>query len=265
MRHWSAPAEQTLRDLYATTPLPQLAFRLKRTASAIRSRAKVLGLRKSDRRPWTPADDRVLRRRYANEAAADIARDLRRNARSVYQRAHALGLAKAEGWASTCTRQRWAQGRQENSRKAQFKKGQAPANKGVRRPGWAPGRMRETMFKPGMRPQTWVPIGTETVDRDGYRKRKVRDDAPRGQSRFNWVYCHVALWEEHLGPVPPRHCIVFKNGNKADIRIDNLACISLRANMRRNTLHNYPKPIVRLIQLRGALNRQLNRRTRNVQ
>lgn len=259
MRHWSPSAEQTLRTMYATASLAKLAFRLKRTEKAIRSRAKMLGLSRGTRRPWTATDDRVLRRRFPKETAAAIAGDLGRGVSCVYQRAHKLGLTKADGWASECTRKRWAEGRHENSRMHQFRKGQVPPNKGLRRPGWAPGRMRATMFKPGQRPKTWVPIGTEVVDRDGYRKRKVRDDAPSGQSRFNWVYCHVALWEEHLGPVPPKHCVVFKNRDKTDIRIDNLACISLRANMRRNTLHNYPKSIVRLIQMRGALNRQINR------
>jgi hypothetical protein len=32
--------------------------------------------------------------------------------------------------------------------------------------------------------------------------------------------------------------------------------------MARNTLHRYPKPIAQAIQLRGALNRQINKRVR---
>lgn len=213
------------------------------------------------RRPWTADEIESVRINYADWPTYLIAYLLRRSERSVFQLAAKLRIRKSERYYQRWRGGRW-NGEHPNSVKHRYTKGNVPANKGLRRPGWAPGRMASTQFKKGQRPQTWQPIGSEVVDRDGYRKRKVRDDAPPGLSRFNWIYCHVALWEEHLGPVPPGHCIVFKNGNKSDIRIDNLACISQRQNMRRNSLHNYPKPIVRMIQLRGALNRQINRRTK---
>lgn len=79
-----------------------------------------------------------------------------------------------------------------------------------------------------------------------------------GVARFNWTFCRVALWKEHSGPAPPGHMITFKNRDESDIRIDNLACISKRDCMRHNSLRNYPKSIARLIQLRGALTRQIN-------
>ena len=62
--------------------------------------------------------------------------------------------------------------------------------------------------------------------------------------------------------MPQGHAVVFKNGNKADIRIENLELITRRELMARNTVHNLPPAIVQVVQLRGALVRQINRRTK---
>lgn len=47
-----------------------------------------------------------------------------------------------------------------------------PFNKGLRRPGWHVGRMRETQFRKGERSgiaaKNWRPIGTIRTDPDGY-------------------------------------------------------------------------------------------------
>lgn len=113
-----------------------------------------------------------------------------------------------------------------SGRTGQFEKGQVPPNKGLRRPGWAPGRMAETQFKPGQKPVTTVPVGTEVLDRDGYTKVKISDGGKPGESRFNWKYKHVLVWEEHNGPVPEGHAVIFKNGDTSDIRIENLALVT---------------------------------------
>lgn len=111
-----------------------------------------------------------------------------------------------------------------SGRTGQFEKGITPWNKGTHFK--AGGRSAETRFKKGSRPQTWVPIGSEAYGKDGYLKRKVRDDAPPGMSRKNWKFVHVILWEEHHGPVPAKHVVIFRNGDKTDICIENLALVS---------------------------------------
>lgn len=105
-----------------------------------------------------------------------------------------------------------------------FAPGVKPWNKGTH--FTAGGRSAETRFRKGIRPRTWVPIGTEVTDRDGYVKRKTRDRLEPGQSRFNWQYVHVLLWEQHHGPRPKHHAVVFRNGDQSDIRIENLALVS---------------------------------------
>lgn len=83
--------------------------------------------------------------------------------------------------------------------------------------------------------------------------------AGRGGQR--WKAVHRLLWVERHGPVPAGHVVVFRNGDKTDLRLENLECVSRREQMARNTVHNYPKEIAQLMQLRGALNRKINNRS----
>jgi hypothetical protein len=124
--------------------------------------------------------------------------------------------------------------------------------------------MKETWFKKGVRQGVAVrlyrPIGTERISKDGYRERKTNDNLPL-QAR--WRAVHLLLWEAAHGHVPKGHAIAFCNGDKRDIRLDNLQCISRRELMARNTVHNLPKPLAETIQVLGALNRAIRRRTRS--
>jgi hypothetical protein len=211
---------------------------------------------------WTPEQDAVLRARYAGERTDDIARDLGMSLDRVYNRAHRLGLHKDDQFQRS-----EASGRMQRAdhrgREYWYPKGHVPANKGQRRPGWHAGRMRETQFKKGelsgRAKQLLKPIGTERTSKDGYLERKINNDLPM-QAR--WRAVHLVLWEEHNGPVPSGHAVVFVNGNKRDIHIENLALITRAELMRRNTLHNYPKEIVQCIQLQGAIKRQINKRSK---
>lgn len=212
------------------------------------------------KRPWTATESAVLCARYPNEPTAAIARDLGRTARSAYQRARDLGLRKTAEYLAGPHACRLRRG--DNAGVAfRFKKGQVPHNKGLRRPGWAPGRMRETQFKKGglsgRAAARYQPIGAERISKEGYVERKVSDCRPASR---RWRGVHVLAWEAANGPVPKGHVIAFKNGDKRDVRIENLECISRRELMRRNTVHRLPKPLADTIQLLGALNRRLRRR-----
>lgn len=216
------------------------------------------------RRVWTPEQEAILRARYPAEPTVALAQELGHPVRSVYCKAKNLGIKKTAEYLLTEHACRLRRGGDVGAA-TRFKKGMAPVNKGTKRPGWAPGRMAETQFKSGKlsgrAAQLLLPVGTEVVDRDGYRKRKVRKDAAPNMSRFNWKFVHVLVWEEKHGPVPKGHAVVFRNRDKADIRADNLELVTRAELMRRNSFHNnYPKEIGRVIQLRGAIVRQINKR-----
>ena len=154
------------------------------------------------RKRWRPRDDALLRKRYPNTPTADVAERLGRSPLSVYQRADKLGLRKSEAYLASPAACRLRRGDNVGA-KHRFQKGHVPANKGLRRPGWAPGRLRETQFKKGVRQgvavKLYKPIGTERVSKDGYLERKIHDGMPL-QSR--WRPVHRIRWEEVNGPVP---------------------------------------------------------------
>lgn len=206
---------------------------------------------------WSPEDEFILRKLYPNALMADMQAVLGRDRVSIRNKAIKLGLRKS------C--------RFMESKTCRFKPGTTPPNKGVKRGrGWAPGRMAEGQFKVGRKPQearNYQPIGTLRVTRDGYLERKVTDDQSVYPAR-RWRAVHVLVWEAENGPVPTGHVVVFKPARKTTdverITPDAVECISRAENMRRNSYHTrYPKEVAQLIQLRGALNRKLNRRGTN--
>lgn len=71
------------------------------------------------------------------------------------------------------------------------------------------------------------------------------------------------IWEAEHGPLPAGKFVVFADRNQKNFDPSNLVAVTRSENMRRNTYHRYPKEVARLIQLRGALNRQIHKRERH--
>lgn len=210
---------------------------------------------------WTPEDDAALRAAYPHVPTALVAASLRRTIPGIYTRAAALGLQKTEAYRASPAACRLRRGGDDHpGRATQFTRGHVPANKGLRRPGWGPGRMKATQFTKGALPWTYMPVGSTRLI-GGYLYRKV-SDVRKVPYTVNWKPVHVLLWTATRGPVPTGHVLIFRNGDKADIRLDNLECVTRRALMARNTVHNLPESLAKTVQLLGALTRQINRRTR---
>lgn len=212
------------------------------------------------RRFWTADEDALLRALYPDTPTATVAARVGHSLSSTYQRAYRLGLSKSAAFLASPAACR-TNGRQGMG--TRFGKGHVPANKGLRRPGWGPGRMKDTQFRKGERrgvaAQHHRPVGSQRLV-DGYLYTKV-SDTPGVPWTRNWKPTHVLLWEQHHGPVPRGHAIVFKSGDRTDIRLENLERVTRRELMLRNTIHNYPKPIAEAMQLLGALRRKINRKT----
>jgi len=227
---------------------------------------------------WTEYEDGVLRRLYPITKTEHLAIYFERNPRSLYKRANLLGLKKSAAWLKSeeaCYLKRCP----EAGAPGRFKAGHVPLNKGLRRPGYGPGRMKETQFKKGNRPPKWEPIGSTRFSKEGYLQRKVADT---GYPPQDWVAEHVLLWVKaqkkneaarqragkgggangaalplrHDG-VPRGYAIVFRDGDKSHIALDNLECVSRAELMRRNSVHNLPKDLQVVIQLAGALKRKV--------
>jgi hypothetical protein len=210
------------------------------------------------RRRWSPAEDSQVRAQYPHMKTAVIAAMLERPASSVYQAAARLGVEKSPEYMASPAACRLRRG-DEVGKNHRFPKGHVPANKGTRRPGWAPGRMKETQFKAGQKNHNVMPVGTTRLI-DGYVYIKVA--AVRYVPyTVNWLPVHILGWERAAGrPMPPGHCLWFRDGDRMNVAVENLELITRAENMRRNTVHNLPKPLAEIVQLRGALVRQINRR-----
>ena len=97
----------------------------------------------------------------------------------------------------------------------QFEKGGVPYNKGKK--GLTTANV--TSFKKGQRPATYRPVGSERVNRDGYTEVKVADPNV-------WKLKHRWVWEQHNGPVPKGYALIFADGDKSNIAVDNLIMVS---------------------------------------
>lgn len=218
----------------------------------------------TQRRFWTPAELQLLQQAYADTLTADLARRLGRSTANVYAKARKLGLAKSAIFVAETARQRSAQ-IDHGGAACRFKKGETPWNLGLHyQPG---GNAVKTQFRPGCLNgralDLVVPVGSLRVNSDGYLQSKTNDRP--GVQTLRWKAVHRLVWEAAHGSVPAGHAVVFRPGRFStkveEITDDALELVTRAELMRRNTIHNVlPKPLAKLAQLRGALNRQINRR-----
>lgn len=74
-------------------------------------------------------------------------------------------------------------------------------------------------FKKGNRPENTQPVGTEIMREDGYLYVKIAEPN-------KWKQKHRSIYEEHHGPVPAKHVVLFGDGNRLNFDIDNLILAS---------------------------------------
>lgn len=262
-RRWCAQEDAVLRRDYGKVPAAAIARKLKRSENAVGQRASKLRL--DSGRFWTPEEDNILRLRFADEPTAAIAHALGRKPASLASRARALGLRKSRTYMDGAYREERRRMATLDPRIAatQFQPGQEPPNKGLRRPGFAPGRMATTQFKRGSLSGSAAaklqPIGALRII-DGSLQKKVNHDRPIHR---RWVAVARLVWEAANGPIPKAHVVRFKPGMataiEAEITTDRLELITQVENMRRNSYHaNYPREIGLAIQARSALSRVIN-------
>ena len=98
-------------------------------------------------------------------------------------------------------------------------------------------KSRATQFKSGNLPHNTKPIGYERLSRDGYIEVKVKMRPSNPKCNDNFVPKHKLVWEAANGPVPEDCVITFKDGNKQNIALENLACITRGQNVIMNQAH----------------------------
>lgn len=117
-------------------------------------------------------------------------------------------------------------------RTGRFSKGHVPVNKG-KKGQYSPGS-EKTWFKKGHIPHNHRLVGSERVTKDGYMEIKVEEPN-------KWELKHRVIWEQENGEIPKDHIVIFKDGNKENVNINNLLLIkkSVNAVMNHTNLHEF--------------------------
>lgn len=214
------------------------------------------------KKSWPPEDIAWLRREYADSHTPTLAREMDRSVTSVYQMAERLGLKKSPGYLAgpLCGR---TDGKRGGS--TQFRPGHETWNKGVKGVCGTHENCRRTQFKhgrPASEASNYQPIGSERLSKDGYLERKVTDDPSIVPAR-RWVGVHRLVWEGAHGPIPPGHVVCFRPGRRSaiaeNITVDALELVSRAELARRNHPRSHNPELAKLVQLKGAITRQVNR------
>jgi len=216
------------------------------------------------RQLWSVCDCALLSDLYPHLHTADVAALMGLSVSCVYNKAFGMGLKKTHEYlASDAAGRATAERQSPTMVAARFKPGVKVWNKGLK--GWSPAGTEATRFKPGSKPQTWVPVGSYRVTKDGALEQKLNDNP--GPSRVRWIPVSRTVWEAENGPIPNGYIVRFKAGCHTTqpelVTVDRLECISRIENMRRNSYHRFGPEVARLVQLRGALNRQINKHTKD--
>lgn len=215
-----------------------------------------------NRRLWTPAELALVRELYPHVKTEKIAERLGngRTTAKVYAIAKKLGLKKSAEFLASPDASRLRRGDNIGA-PYRFPPGHVPANKGLRRPGYAPGRMAETQFKKGQKPWTYrYEVGDLRLNADGYVDMKISDTA---KGAMAWRALHTILWEDKHGPVPPGHAVAFVDGDKLNVWYDNLTLITRAELCRRNSVHNLPPALKETVYALGRLHRRIRREEQN--
>lgn len=210
----------------------------------------------SKRREWSKDEQQLLALLYPDTPMPELVRRFGRAERAIYSKAAALGLSRSAEYLASEHACRLRKGDNVGV-EHRFKKGHASWNAGLK--GWkAGGRSAETRFKAGTvngrAAQLEKPVGHERVTEDGILQRKIRADGPLHK---RWQSVHEIIWEEHHGPRPAGHLVVFKDGNRRNFQIENLELISRAENCRRNSIHRYPPELKHAIRTLAKLKRTI--------
>ncbi len=186
-------------------------------------------------RKFTSQEDQFLRDHYLTVPAKRMAKMLGRSEGTARQRMKVLGIVVPPEIV------------EQFRRASQIKPGNVPHNKGKKMSDELRAKVAHTWFQKGLLPHNTAKADGEiTIRKDngtGIPYRYIR------LSLGNWELLHRHIWRQHNGEIPDGHIVVFKDGDQSNCDISNLELITLKDNMRRNTIHRYPEELHTTIRL----------------
>lgn len=220
----------------------------------------------SDPRHWRTEQLFMLRWLYPDFKADEVAQCIGRSVGSVHRKAVLLEIGKSEAFkASFASGRIQAVNTDPRMLATRFKPGHKTWNEGVKGSTGLHENCRKTQFKPGQKPHTTAPVGAYRINvTKGIPRLEQKTNDKPGPNHVRWIPVTRLVWEQHHGPVPAGHIVVFKETRLAttvleEITVDKLICISRAENAMRNSLYSKDHDLGRLAQLKGAITRQVNR------
>lgn len=258
-RTWAPEEIDLLKQKYPTSSPSELVGLLpNKTYSAIKSKATVLGLLKAKQRfRFSPEQIEYLKENYSHALNQDLADYFGCCIHSVENRGFRLGLKKDAAFLSEVFRKNMERP-DHPGRKHWIKKGTLPPNKGKKQTEYmtpeAIERTKATRFQKGAKSRNYKPIGYERVNVYGYIEVKTADP-----NKFELK--HRVIWRQKNGKIPRGYNIQFRDGDRQNCSIENLYIISRSEQLKKeNSMYaRYPKDVQLAIQMKGALNRQINK------
>jgi len=232
--------------------------------SAIKQKARKLGLKKENRSRLTPEQLAELKRDYHNTLSSELSERFGCSLRSIYNAQHRLGLKKDKEFVAETARKNLTE--DHPARKHLYKKGQTAFNKGKKQTEFmspeAIERTRHTRFQTGQLPHNTrrdFDISERFHKKCGKKYKYIRIGLGK------WIPYQRYVWERAYGTIPAGYNIQFKDGDTLNCSLDNLYMISRAEQMKgENSFYvRYPEGVRSLIHLKGELKRQINKATKN--
>lgn len=103
--------------------------------------------------------------------------------------------------------------------RGQFQKGKESPFKGKKLSDYQYEKAAPNMFKKGRKPKNTLPIGTISLQKNGYYYIKI--------AAGKWIHYHLHLWTTNNGPVPEKYRIWYKDNDRSNCTLENLVCTSV--------------------------------------
>lgn len=214
-------------------------------------------------RRFTPEEDQYIRDNYMTQFLREMGAHLGRTEGTIRGRMQILGLVVPPEIVKKRLQQSFKR-LEQSGKVSRFQKGNIPVNKGQKMSPEVYEKCKGTMFKPGQIPVNTVHFGKPYLytrkKKDGYVERTwfIQEGTNKRSAYLSYLCRQNGI--DLTGKKP-----ILKPGfdHSRAPTIEDVIVVTNSENMRRNTLHRYPKEVVHLCQLKGALQRQINKSQKN--
>lgn len=197
----------------------------------------------------TPFEDEMIIKYYPDCETKFLSEKLNRPISFLYQRSKILGIKKSESFFDGPYANRLKPG-SKIGKKTQYKQGHVPYYKGRKIPPELKEKFKHTFFKKGHKPKNTLHDGAITVrynKKGNYYRKYIRI------SENNWQEFQIYNWVNLNGSIPKNHILVCKSNDPLNCDTANWELITREDNMKRNTLHQWPKELADTIKLNNKL------------